>query len=77
METVITDTQVLALIICAALSLAAYKCRMPPLALVPGIGFFILGYQIYDASGDALLLMLFFMVAVSQFILCYRLDGRR
>lgn len=77
MDLILTDIQILGIIMCAVLSLVAYKCRMPPLSLVPGIGFFILGYQIFDASGDTLILMLFFLTAVSQFVLCYRTDGRR
>ena len=73
----LTEAQLLALVICAILSVVAYKCRMPSLALIPGIGFLYLGYQIFEASDDAFLLLLFIIVAVSQFVLCFGSDGRR
>lgn len=71
MDFVLTDIQILAFIMCAALSFIAYKCRIPTIAVIPAIGFFILGFEIYEASEDLLILGLFFMVAVVQFILCF------
>jgi len=41
------------------------------LAAVPAIGFFILGFEIYTASQDLLVLGLFYMTAVVQFVVCF------
>ena len=71
---VITDIQVLCILMCAVLSFVAYRIRIPSLAVVPAIGFFILGFEIYTASQDLLVLGLFYLVAVIQFVLCF---GRR
>lgn len=74
MDMVLTDTQILAMLICAALTFVAFRVRMPTLALIPSVGFFILGYQIYDAAHDPLLLALFWVVAVVSFVICFRSD---
>jgi len=74
MEMVITDIQILCIAICTVLSFVAYKIRIPTLAVVPAVGFFILGFEIYTASQDLLVLGLFYLVAVVQFVLCF---GRR
>lgn len=71
MEMVLTDIQILACIICATLSFVAYKTKLPSIALIPSIGFFILGFEIYKASDDLLILGLFYMVSVVQFVLCF------
>ena len=72
MEMILTDIQILAILLCLGLSLVAYKTRIAPLALVPSMGFFILGFQIYDASQDILILVLFFLTAITQFVVCFR-----
>lgn len=71
-DLVITDVQVLCIIICAVLSFVAYRVRIPSLAIVPAIGFFVLGFEIYSASQDLLVLGLFYLVAVVQFVLAFR-----
>lgn len=76
MDMVITDIQALALIVCAALSLVAYKVKVPSIALIPAVGFFVLGFEIYNASEDLLILALFFMTAVVQFVLCFGQGSR-
>ncbi len=78
MDIIITDIQILAMLICAALSFIAYKVRIPTIAVIPAIGFFILGFEIYTASEDLLILGLFFMLAVVQFVICFgAANGRR
>ena len=85
MDIIITDIQILAMLICAALSFIAYKVRIPTIAviiitpvLVGRFGFFILGFEIYTASEDLLILGLFFMLAVVQFVICFgAANGRR
>lgn len=74
MDLIITDVQVLCILMCAVLSFVAYKVRIPSLAVVPAIGFFVLGFEIYSASQDLLVLGLFYLTAVVQFVLCF---GRR
>lgn len=71
MEIILTDIQLLALLICAILSYVAWKCRVPAVSVIPAIGFFIIGFDIYEASSDLLILGLFFTVAVVQFILAF------
>ena len=75
----LTDTQILALIICAALAIIGYKVKQPGISLIAGVGLFILGFQIYSASSDILLLGLMIMLAVSQFIITvsYSMARRR
>lgn len=77
MDMILTDVQILAVILCATLSLIAYKVRMPPIAVIPAIGFFVLGFEIYTASEDLLILGLFFMLAVVQFVICFEAAHRR
>lgn len=77
MDFVITDVQILGCIVCAVLSLIAYKCRYPSVAVIPAIGLFILGFEIYTASDDLLILGLFFMLAVVQFVICFDAAHRR
>lgn len=72
MEMILTDIQILAMLLCLGLSFVAYKTRMAPLALVPSMGFFILGFQIYGECHDILILVLFFMAAITQFVVCFR-----
>ena len=72
MDMILTDIQILAILLCVGLSLVAYRTRIAPLALVPSIGVFILGFQIYGASEDILILVLFFMAAIAQFVVCFR-----
>lgn len=71
MDIVLTDIQILALIMCAVLSYIAYRTRTPTISLIPAIGFFLLGFKIYEASEDLLILALFFMTAIVQFVLCF------
>jgi len=71
MEMILTDVQIICIILCAALSFVAYKLKYPFLAAVPAIGFFILGFEIYTASQDLLVLGLFYMTAVVQFVVCF------
>lgn len=71
MEMIITDIQILSTIICAALSLVAWKARVPPVSIIPAIGFFVIGFQIYDASKDPLILGLYFFLAITQSVLCF------
>lgn len=74
----LTDTQILALIICAALAIIGYKVKQPAISLIAGIGLFILGFQVYQSSSDILLLGLMIMLAVSQFIITVSYSmGRR
>lgn len=72
MDLIITDVQILCIILCAALSFIAYHVRIPAIATVPAIGFFVLGFEIYNASDDLLVLALFYMAAVVQFVVCFR-----
>lgn len=65
----LTESQILALIICAALAYIGYKVRQPGISLISGIGLFIVGFQIYQSSSDILLLGLMIMLAVTQFII--------
>ena len=73
----LTETQLLALLICAALAIIGYKVKQPGISLIAGIGLFILGFQIYDSSSDILLLGLMIMLAVSQFIITVSYSVRR
>lgn len=78
MDIILTDVQILAVLICGALSLIAYKFRIPTIAVIPSIGFFVLGFEIYTASEDLLILGLFFMLAVVQFVICFgAANGRK
>lgn len=79
MELIITDIQILCIILCAALSLISYRTRLPPISVIPAIGFFVIGFQIYDASEDLLVLALFYMTAIVQFVVCFGhgSEGRR
>lgn len=72
MDLILTDIQILGIIMCAALSFLAYRFRVPSLAIIPSIGFFVLGFEIFDSSQDPLILMLFFMTAIVSFVLCFR-----
>lgn len=72
MDLILTDVQILGIIMCAVLSFVAYRIRVPSLALVPSVGFFILGYQIFDAAQDPLLLILFWVTAIASFTICFR-----
>jgi hypothetical protein len=75
---IFTETQLLALLICAALAIIGYKVKQPGISLISGIGLFILGFQIYQSSSDILLLGLMVMLAVSQFIITVSYSmGRR
>lgn len=75
MELILTDIQILEILLCAALSFVSYKVRIPAIALIPAMGFFILGFQIYTASQDLLILALFYMGAIVQFMVCFRSKG--
>lgn len=76
MEMIITDIQILELVICAVLAYVAYRTKQPAVALIPAIGLFVLGFQIYSASDDLLILALFYISAILQFVLCIG-SGRR
>ena len=71
MEIVLTDIQILATLICAVLSIIAYRTRIAPIAVIPAIGFFIIGFEIYTASENLLILALYYAVAIIQFVLCF------
>ena len=78
MDIILTDVQILAMLICGVLSLIAYKVRIPTIAVIPSVGFFVLGFEIYTASEDLLILGLFFMLAVVQFVICFgAANGRK
>lgn len=70
----ITDVQILAIIICSVMSYLAFKLRIPPLTLIPSAGFCIIGIQIYQEASDFLILALFIMLALTVSIITY---GRR
>lgn len=72
MEMILTDIQLLEILICAVLSFVAYRTRIATIALVPSIGFFVLGFQLYDASQDIFILALFFLMAVVSFTVTMR-----
>lgn len=76
MELILTDIQILGMLMCAALAFIAYRVRIPPLAIVPSIGFYVIGFQIYDQSEDPLILVLFIMTAIVSFVICFRSDNR-
>ena len=76
MEMILTDIQILELMMCAVLSFVAYKVKMPSVALIPAIGLFVLGFQIYSSSDDLLILALFYITAILQFVICMG-SGRR
>ena len=71
MEMVLTDIQILGTIICFILSLVAYKVRIPSISIIPAIGLFVLGFQIYSASEDLLILGLYYFAAITQFVVCF------
>lgn len=77
MEMILTDVQILATLICAVFSFIAWKMRSPPIAIVPAIGFCYLGLQIYDASGDLMILGLYYFTASVQFLLSFGSSGSR
>jgi len=77
MEFILTDIQILGTLLCAVLSLVAYRLNIPPLAIIPAIGFFIIGFEIYSASEDLLILALYFTIAVVQFVICFGRSSRR
>jgi len=68
---IITDVQILGLLLCGILSVIAYKTKIPSIALIPGAGFFILAFDIYQDTESLLLLGLFFALAVIQFVICF------
>ena len=76
MEMIITDIQILEILMCGLLSFIAYKVKQPAVALIPAIGLFVLGFQIYSASDDLLILALFYITAILQFVICMG-SGRR
>ena len=67
----ITEIQILGLLICAVLSAIAYKTKQPPIALISSVGIFIIGFQIYSDSEDLLILGLCFVLAFVQFMICF------
>lgn len=71
---IVTDVQIISILMCAVLSFVAYKLRIPSLAAVPMVGFFVLGFELYTASQDLLILGLFYLTAVVQFVLCFGRD---
>lgn len=65
-----TEGQLLVLIMCAILSVLAYKFKQPGLSLIAGAAMFILAVQLYDPeSPDLLLLAMLFAMAIIQFVL--------
>lgn len=71
MEMLLTDIQILALLLCLLMSYIAYRARSPAVSIVPCIGLFLLGFDIYSASDSFLLLGLLVTLAVSIFVICY------
>lgn len=77
MEMILTDIQILSILICGVLSLVSYKVRIPTIAVIPAVGFFLLGFEIYTASDNLLVLGLFIMTAIVQFVICFGAAERR
>lgn len=71
MEIYLTDLQILGTLFCAVLFFIAWKLRLPMLAIIPSIGFFYLGLQIYDASEELLILGLYYFTAIVMFVICF------
>jgi len=68
---VMTESQLLILIICGVISLLAWKFKQPALALVSGAGIMVLAMQIYNqaAEPDLMLLAMMIFMAITQFVL--------
>ncbi len=61
------ESYVLALIVCAALSIIGYKMRSYPVIVVSSLGLVIVGLQMYsDGTADLLCLGLIIMLALAQ-----------
>ena len=61
-----TETLLLALILCGILSLLAYKMRSYSVAIVAGLGWVTCGALTYDELGSTLPMLLMVMVGLIQ-----------
>lgn len=68
LQTILTDVDVLILVVCVALTLIAHKARSWPPAFLSMVGLIILALRIFDAGQDLLLLGLMLAVAIIQVI---------
>ena len=73
-----TDGQILVLIMCAVFAFLAYKFRQPALSLIAGAAMFVLSVQLYDPdSPDLLLLAMLISMAIIQFVLVLSVSLKR
>ena len=65
----ITESLIIACIVCIGLSLLAYIMKSLPLVFISSIGWLICGLKIFQQTEDMLPMMLLFVFAFGQFML--------
>lgn len=65
----ITEGLIIAFIVCAALTLLAYKMSSLPIIFISSIGLVICGLQTFQQTNEILPMLMLFIGAVGQFLL--------
>ena len=65
---IVSELQIFGMLLCLLLAVLAWKMRSFPVMTVSAFGWFILALQIFQESGDFLVLGLMFMVAFLSLI---------
>lgn len=60
---IVSELQIFGMLLCLLLAVLAWKMRSFPVMTVSAFGWFILALQIFQKSGDFLIMGLMFMVA--------------
>lgn len=63
---------VFGMLLCLLIAYLGYKQKSPAIMLVSCFGWIIIGFRIFEAAQDYLVLGLMVMVAFSQFFLAWR-----
>lgn len=67
-----TEGLILAMLLCVALTILAYKLQSLPIIFISSVGWLIAGLQTYQQTEEIFPFMLTFMLAVGQFFLIRR-----
>lgn len=65
----ITTGLIISFIVCAALTLLAYKMSSLPIIFISSVGFVICGLQTFQQTEEILPMLMLFIAAVGQFLL--------
>lgn len=71
------EMMILSMLLCIGLAVVGMKMRMWPVVFISSIGWTIISIQIFDDTGDYLVLSLMIMLAMAQVLMARDAEARR